>query len=130
MVGAIIFLLVLVSYRRTPGLAVPSCLMPSVSQNDLGEYLYGEPSYEFHVDNEITSDLQLNVDLTVAMPCRCALPTSAAPLSAPTFLTTCCCAADVSIDLRDVVGDRLHLSDDFVKDGVSMALAADSPTLL
>jgi len=24
---------------------------------------------------------------------------------------------DLSIDVRDVVGDRLHLSDDFVKDG-------------
>jgi hypothetical protein len=62
-------------------------MCPSFPQNDLGEYLYGEPSYEFHVDNEITSDLQLNVDLTVAMPCRCALLTSTAPLSAPTFLT-------------------------------------------
>jgi hypothetical protein len=26
---------------------------------------------------------------------------------------------DLTIDLRDAVGDRLHLSDDFVKDGVS-----------
>lgn len=49
--GAVIFLLVL---------------------NDLGEYLYGQPGYEFHVDQEIDrKDLQLNVDLTVAMPCHC-----------------------------------------------------------
>jgi hypothetical protein len=26
---------------------------------------------------------------------------------------------DLTIDLRDAVGDRLHLSDDFVKEGVS-----------
>jgi hypothetical protein len=51
----------------------PPSLMPFYLQNDLGEYLYGEPTYEFNVDKEITSDLQLNVDLTVAMPCRCAL---------------------------------------------------------
>ena len=29
--------------------------------------------------------------------------------------------AVLSIDLRDAVGDRLHLSDGFVKDGVSLA---------
>jgi hypothetical protein len=29
---------------------------------------------------------------------------------------------DLTIDLRDAVGDRLHLSDDFVKEGVSAAL--------
>jgi hypothetical protein len=28
----------------------------------------------------------------------------------------------LSIDLRDAVGDRLHLSDQFVKDGVSLSL--------
>ncbi|KIR59695.1 endoplasmic reticulum-Golgi intermediate compartment protein 2 [Cryptococcus bacillisporus CA1873] len=72
-VGLIIFLLVL---------------------NDLGEYLYGAPDYAFQVDSDVQKDLQLNVDLTVAMPCR--------------YLT---------IDLRDAVGDRLHLSNSFVKDG-------------
>ncbi|OXG36375.1 endoplasmic reticulum-Golgi intermediate compartment protein 2 [Cryptococcus neoformans Bt120] len=72
-VGLIIFLLVL---------------------NDLGEYLYGAPDYAFQVDSDIQKDLQLNVDLTVAMPCR--------------YLT---------IDLRDAVGDRLHLSNSFAKDG-------------
>ncbi|WWC70147.1 uncharacterized protein I206_104094 [Kwoniella pini CBS 10737] len=72
-VGLIIFLLVL---------------------NDLGEYLYGAPDYSFHVDHELQKDLQLNVDLTVNMPCH--------------YLT---------IDLRDAVGDRLHLSNSFVKDG-------------
>jgi hypothetical protein len=38
----------------------------------LGEYLCGQPGYEFHVENEIDkTELQLNVDLTVAMPCNC-----------------------------------------------------------
>ncbi|KAJ9098209.1 hypothetical protein QFC21_004538 [Naganishia friedmannii] len=78
--GAVIFLLVL---------------------NDLGEYLYGQPGYEFHVENTIdTTELQMNVDITVAMPCHY-----------------------LSIDLRDVVGDRLHFSDDFVKDGTTFDTA-------
>ncbi|WVR06893.1 hypothetical protein IAU60_003929 [Kwoniella sp. DSM 27419] len=68
--------------------------------NDLGEYLYGAPDYSFHVDQELQKDLQLNVDLTVAMPCH--------------YLT---------IDLRDAVGDRLHLSNSFVKDGTRYSTA-------
>jgi hypothetical protein len=36
---------------------------------------------------------------------------------------------DLSIDLRDAVGDRLHLSDDFVKDGVSYRLFVIEPIL-
>ncbi|KAK8864570.1 hypothetical protein IAR55_001820 [Kwoniella newhampshirensis] len=67
--------------------------------NDLGEFLYGAPDYAFQVDQELQKDLQLNVDLTVAMPCH--------------FL---------SIDLRDAVGDRLHLSNSFIKDGTHFNL--------
>ncbi|KAL1411398.1 hypothetical protein Q8F55_002354 [Vanrija albida] len=62
--------------------------------NDLGEYLYGAPAHIFSVDQAIERDLQLNIDITVAMPCR--------------YLT---------IDLRDAVGDRLHLNNDFAKEG-------------
>ena len=40
-------------------------------QNDLGDYLYGPPDYGFQVDHTLEKDLQLNVDMTVAMPCRC-----------------------------------------------------------
>lgn len=96
--GAIIFLLVL---------------------NDLGEYLYGQPGYEFHVDQEIDrKDLQLNVDITVAMPCHCeSYSAMLRAFSIPTKYLSW--NVDLSIDLRDVVGDRLHLSDSFVKDGVS-----------
>ncbi|KAL7409691.1 endoplasmic reticulum vesicle transporter-domain-containing protein [Mrakia frigida] len=62
--------------------------------NDLGEYLYGEADYSFSVDQGIGREVQLNIDMTVAMPCH--------------FL---------SIDLRDAVGDRVFLSNDFTKDG-------------
>ncbi|WOO81197.1 ER-derived vesicles protein ERV41 [Vanrija pseudolonga] len=62
--------------------------------NDLGEYLYGAPNHIFSVDQGIERDLQLNIDITVAMPCH--------------YLT---------IDLRDAVGDRLHLNNDFAKEG-------------
>lgn len=62
--------------------------------NDLGEYIWGWPDYEFSVDPDASSDLNINVDLVVAMPCQ--------------FL---------SIDLRDAVGDRLYLSNGFRRDG-------------
>jgi hypothetical protein len=84
--------------------------------NDLGEYFYGQPSYEFHVDQEIDrKDLQLNVDITVAMPCHCEFLSDLRKSASWKSL----CPIDLSIDLRDVVGDRLHLSDEFAKDGVS-----------
>lgn len=52
--------------------AVLGVIMFLLVLNDLGEYFYGQPSYEFHVDQEIDrKDLQLNVDITVAMPCHC-----------------------------------------------------------
>jgi hypothetical protein len=67
------------------------------------------------VDHELERDLQLNVDLTVAMPCHCEYDCTVAFERELTLL-------DLTIDLRDAVGDRLHLSDDFVKEGVSAAL--------
>ncbi|BGP50674.1 hypothetical protein JCM10450v2_006599 [Rhodotorula kratochvilovae] len=59
-------------------------------------YFWGEPSYEFSVEREIAHDLQLNFDATVATPCH--------------YLT---------VDVRDAVGDRLHISDEFQKDGTT-----------
>ncbi|KAK4050704.1 hypothetical protein OIV83_003430 [Microbotryomycetes sp. JL201] len=61
---------------------------------ELREYLYGDASYQFSVDKGIAHELQLNLDATVAMP----------------YLT---------VDVRDAVGDRLHISDEFKKDGTS-----------
>lgn len=39
--------------------------------NDIGEYLYGWPDYEFGVDDDTTSFLPINLDMTVNMPCHC-----------------------------------------------------------
>ncbi|KAF9557098.1 DUF1692-domain-containing protein [Agrocybe pediades] len=63
--------------------------------NDVGEYIWGWPDYEFSVDNNKSSYLNINVDMTVAMPCG--------------FL---------SVDLRDAMGDRLFLSGGLRRDGV------------
>ncbi|BGP26716.1 hypothetical protein JCM10295v2_005673 [Rhodotorula toruloides] len=60
------------------------------------EFLWGEAGYEFSVDRGIAHELQLNFDATVATPCH--------------YLT---------VDVRDAVGDRLHVSDEFKKDGTT-----------
>jgi hypothetical protein len=38
---------------------------------ELSEFLFGEPTYSFAVDKGIGHQLQINVDMTVAMPCHC-----------------------------------------------------------
>lgn len=35
------------------------------------EYLYGQHGYSFDVDHHIGQEMQINVDLTVAMKCHC-----------------------------------------------------------
>lgn len=35
------------------------------------EYLYGQHGYSFDVDHHIGQDMQINVDMTVAMKCHC-----------------------------------------------------------
>ncbi|KIJ62960.1 hypothetical protein HYDPIDRAFT_135453 [Hydnomerulius pinastri MD-312] len=62
--------------------------------NDLGEYIWGWPDYEFSVDAHAASYMKINVDMVVNMPCQY-----------------------LSVDLRDVVGDRLFLSKGFHRDG-------------
>lgn len=39
--------------------------------HELRQYLYGEAAYTFSVDRGIGHHLQINVDMTVAMPCHC-----------------------------------------------------------
>ena len=39
--------------------------------NDFGEYIWGWPDYEFSVDRDTSSDMTINVDLVVNMPCQC-----------------------------------------------------------
>jgi len=74
--------------------------------NDIGEYIWGWPDYEFSVDNAKDSYMSVNVDLVVNMPCQ--------------FL---------SVDLRDAVGDRLYLSQGFHRDGVSIIVSDFIPLL-
>lgn len=67
---------------------------------ELSSYLYGERAYSFAVDSQIQSTMQINLDITVAMQCH--------------YLT---------VDVRDAVGDRLHVSDsEFTKDGTTFEI--------
>ncbi|ETW82589.1 hypothetical protein HETIRDRAFT_382665, partial [Heterobasidion irregulare TC 32-1] len=62
--------------------------------NDIGEFVWGWPDYEFSVDRDAESFMKVNVDLVVNMPCKY-----------------------LSVDLRDVMGDRMYLSKGFRRDG-------------
>lgn len=39
--------------------------------NDIGEYVWGWPDYEFSIDAENSSTMDVNVDMVVNMPCGC-----------------------------------------------------------
>ena len=39
--------------------------------NDLGEFIWGWPDYEFGVDIDPSNKLDINVDMVVNMPCQC-----------------------------------------------------------
>jgi hypothetical protein len=39
--------------------------------NDIGEYIWGWPDYEFSIDAENSSSMDVNVDMVVNMPCGC-----------------------------------------------------------
>jgi endoplasmic reticulum-Golgi intermediate compartment protein 2 len=39
--------------------------------NDIAEYIWGWRDEEFSIDNNKSSFLSINVDLSVAMPCKC-----------------------------------------------------------
>jgi endoplasmic reticulum-Golgi intermediate compartment protein 2 len=39
--------------------------------NDIGEYIWGWPDQEFSIDNNKSPYMGVNIDVTVAMPCRC-----------------------------------------------------------
>ncbi|KAG9314817.1 DUF1692-domain-containing protein [Chiua virens] len=68
--------------------------------NDLAEYIWGWPDYEFSVDPDSSSYMNVNVDMVVNTPCQCMYPASTSPWI---------CA--------DVIGDRLFLSKGFRRDG-------------
>ena len=48
--------------------------------NDIGEYIWGWPDYEFSIDVENSSTMDVNVDMVVNMPCGCQ-PESFFPIS-------------------------------------------------
>ncbi|KAF8339786.1 endoplasmic reticulum vesicle transporter-domain-containing protein [Cantharellus anzutake] len=64
--------------------------------NDLYEYVWGWPDQEFSVDTQLAQIMTMNVDIVVNMPCHY-----------------------LSVDLRDAVGERLHLSNQFRRDGTT-----------
>jgi hypothetical protein len=39
--------------------------------NDIGEFIWGWPDYEFSVDRETGNTMKLNVDMIINMPCQC-----------------------------------------------------------
>ena len=39
--------------------------------NDIGEYIWGWPDYEFSVDRDAKSTIWINMDILVGMPCQC-----------------------------------------------------------
>ena len=41
--------------------------------NDIGEYIWGWPDFEFSVDTNPSKYLNINLDMVVAMPCGCEL---------------------------------------------------------
>jgi len=49
--------------------------------NDIGEYIWGWPDYEFSIDAENSSTMDVNVDMVVNMPCGC--QSERFPLSIP-----------------------------------------------
>ncbi|KAH9452403.1 hypothetical protein MJO29_008593 [Puccinia striiformis f. sp. tritici] len=75
---------------------VVACLILLLIWHELQEYLFGEPSYSFHVDQSIAHSLGINIDLTVAMPCHY-----------------------LSVDIKDAVGDRMYMNQEFKKEGTT-----------
>ena len=93
--------------------------------NDIGEFVWGWPDYEFSVDRDVESFMKVNVDLVVNMPCKCeccdrGVHSLLLTRSRRALLSCVCCmcAVDLSVDLRDVMGDRMYLSKGFRRDGV------------
>ncbi|KAA1065862.1 hypothetical protein PGT21_013748 [Puccinia graminis f. sp. tritici] len=71
-----------------------ACLILVLIWHELKEYLFGEPKYSFLVDPSIAHSLGINIDLTVAMPCHY-----------------------LSVDIKDAVGDRMYMNQEFKKEG-------------
>ena len=82
--------------------------------NDIGEYIWGWPDFEFSVDDNKSSFLDINVDLVVNMPCKCK-SCSHRWYRAHLYVDI---STVISVDLREALGDRLYLSGGLRRDGV------------
>jgi endoplasmic reticulum-Golgi intermediate compartment protein 2 len=82
--------------------------------NDVGEYIWGWRDEEFSIDANTSSYLSINVDVSVAMPCKC----ECLFLLGRVTIVPETSETDLSVDLRDAVGDRLMLSGGLHRDGV------------
>lgn len=88
--------------------------------NDISEFIWGWPDYEFSVDRDRSPLMLVNLDMTVNMPCRC---------QSVLFFGLRDVADSgivLSIDLRDAVGDRLYLTGTVRRDGVRFTCSAFS----
>ena len=88
-------------------------LTPS-SQCRCPNSIWGWPDYEFSVNNDNSSFMNVDVDLEVNMPCRC----KGYQGFGHCFLMIT--FVDISVNLRDAIGDYFCLSGSGLKcDGVS-----------
>ena len=78
--------------------------------NDIGKFIWGWPDYEFSVDKNKSSFLNINVDMVIAMPCNRECPYSSSRNPADS-------SGQSWLLIWDVMGDRLFLSGGFRRDG-------------
>ncbi|KAG8925202.1 hypothetical protein FRC02_009861, partial [Tulasnella sp. 418] len=80
------------------GIATVAVILLSffLSLNDLGEFIWGWPDHEFAVDKVYKNTMNINLDMTINMPCY-----------------------SLSVDVRDAIGDRVHLTNSFTRDGTT-----------
>ena len=110
------------SYRRLTRLAVSRGFMTIfvillaflLMLNEIGEYIWGWPDFEFSVDDNKSSFLDINVDLMVNMPCK-SKSCSHRWYHAHLYVDT---STVISVDLPDAMGYWLYLSGGIRRDGV------------
>ncbi|KAJ2956324.1 hypothetical protein NQZ79_g7812 [Umbelopsis isabellina] len=67
-----------------------ACFLGLLTMSELIDYRRLNTSHEFLVDSSVSTRVQVNLDMTIAMPCP-----------------------DISVDIYDVGGERLHLTQNF-----------------
>jgi hypothetical protein len=84
--------------------------------NDIADFMFGWPHYEFAVDHAAGSAMKVNVDMVVNMPCGCEYRKYIEDYFFPDDRLR---VLVLSVDLRDAVGDRLYLTSAFRRDGTT-----------